>query len=290
MARIPRTAIVTGAGSGLGRALCERLARDGWEIAVCDIDEVAAAQTLEAVQSAGGSGRVERFDVADPNAWNALRQQLESSWPQLDLLVNNAGVVVSGNVGDCPLEDWRWIVDVNLWNVVLGCHTFVDWLKRNPRGGHIINTASLAAFGSAPGMAAYNVTKAAVVSLSETLHAELLPHGVGVTVLCPSFFPTRLLANGRFHDMSHRRVAAAEFARTRLTAERVADEAMKAMRSRRLYVVLPARGRLIWYLKRLSPTFFVKLVVREVRRRLGPHPRRGCGRHAEGDGAGRPAE
>ena len=162
-----RTAIVTGAASGLGRSLCLRLARDGWEIAVCDIDEAGARQTLELVRRAGGTGRVEHFDVADANAWVALRQRLEHDWPQLDLLVNNAGVAVSGNVGDCPLEDWRWIVDINLWNVVHGCHTFVDWLKRNPRGGHIINTASLAAFGSAPGMAAYNATKAAVVSLSD---------------------------------------------------------------------------------------------------------------------------
>jgi NAD(P)-dependent dehydrogenase (short-subunit alcohol dehydrogenase family) len=267
-----RTAIVTGAASGLGRALCLRLARDGWHIAVCDIDDAGAVQTLELVRKAGGTGRVEHFDVADANAWVALRQRLEHDWPQLDLLVNNAGVAVSGNVGDCPLEDWRWIVDINLWNVIHGCHTFVDWLKRNPRGGHIINTASLAAFGSAPGMAAYNATKAAVVSLSETLHAELLPHGVGVTVLCPSFFPTGLLDNGRFRDAAHRRVAAGEFSRTRLTAESVAEAAVKAVRSRSLYVVLPARGRLIWYLKRLSPTLFVKLVVREVRRRLGPSP------------------
>ncbi|MFM7520602.1 MAG: SDR family NAD(P)-dependent oxidoreductase [Planctomycetota bacterium] len=265
-----RTAIITGAAGGLGRALCQRLARDGWQIAVCDIDEAGAAETLDLVRQAGGDGRVERFDVADAAAWAALRQRLERDWPQLDLLVNNAGVAVSGNVGDCPLEDWRWIVDINLWNVIHGCHTFVDWLKRNPRGGYIINTASLAAFGSAPGMAAYNATKAAVVSLSETLHVELLPHGVGVTVLCPSFFPTNLLDNGRFRDAAQRRVAAGEFARTRLTAERVADEAVKAMQARRLYVVLPARGRLVWYLKRLSPTLFVKLVVREVRRRFGP--------------------
>ena len=265
-----RTAIVTGAASGLGRALCRRLARDGWEVAVCDIDEAGATETLALVREAGGRGHVEVFDVTDASAWIALRRRLESAWPQVDLLVNNAGVVVSGNVGDCTLEDWRWIVDVNLWNAIHGCHTFIDWLKRNPRGGHIINTASLAAFGSAPGMAAYNVTKAAVVSLSETLHAELLPHGVGVTVLCPSFFPSRLLDNGRFADEAHRRVAAGEFSRTRLTADAVAEAAVAAMRSGNLYVVLPGRGRLIWYLKRLSPSLFVRLVVREVRRRLGP--------------------
>ena len=154
-----RRAIVTGAASGLGRALCERLARDGYEIALCDIDTVGAAQTLLRVEAAGGSGRVERLDVADPADWEALRARLARDWPQLDLLVNNAGVAVSGDVGRCPLDDWRWIFDANLWGVIHGCHVCVDWLKCNPRGGHIINTASLASIGSFPGMAAYNVTK-----------------------------------------------------------------------------------------------------------------------------------
>jgi NAD(P)-dependent dehydrogenase (short-subunit alcohol dehydrogenase family) len=122
-------------------------------------------------------------------------------------------------VGQCALEDWHWIVNINIWNAIHGCHTFVDWLKRNPRGGHLINTASLAAIGSFPGMAAYNLTKAAVVSLSETLHAELRPHGVGVTVLCPSFFPTSLLDSARFSTEHDRRMAWSEFLQSRLTAD-----------------------------------------------------------------------
>jgi NAD(P)-dependent dehydrogenase (short-subunit alcohol dehydrogenase family) len=263
-----RRAIVTGAASGLGRALCERLARDGDEIALCDIDTVGAAQTLRRVEAAGGSGRVERLDVADPADWEALRARLARDWPQLDLLVNNAGVAVSGDVGRCPLDDWRWIFDANLWGVIHGCHVCIDWLKCNPRGGHIINTASLAAIGSFPGMAAYNVTKAAVVSFSETLHLELRRHGVGVTVLCPSFFPTALVDNGRFSSEAERGIARGEFERTRLTAEVVADAALRAMARRQLYVVLPAKARLIWWIKRLSPALFFRIVSREVDRRL----------------------
>jgi NADP-dependent 3-hydroxy acid dehydrogenase YdfG len=104
-----RTAIVTGAASGLGRALCERLARDGFLIAICDIDLTGAAETLARVEAAGGSGRIEPLDVADPLAWQSLRERLEHDWPHLDLLVNNAGVAVSGDVGRCSLDDWRWI-------------------------------------------------------------------------------------------------------------------------------------------------------------------------------------
>jgi len=183
-----RTAIVTGAGSGLGRALAVRLAGDGWEIALCDIDVAAAEETLALVEGAGGAGRVETLDVGRPEEWDALRERLARDWPRLDLLVNNAGVAVSGEVGCCPLEDWRWIVDANLWGTIHGCHACIDWLKANPDRPHIVNVASLAAIGAAPAMAAYNVTKAGIVALSETLWTELRPHGVGVTVLCPSFF------------------------------------------------------------------------------------------------------
>lgn len=263
-----RTAIVTGAASGLGRALCERLARDGFLIAICDIDLAGAAETLRRVEALGGSGRVELLDVADPAAWEALRTRLEADWPRLDLLVNNAGVAVSGDVGRCPLEDWRWIVDANLWGVIHGCHVMIDWLKRNPAGAHVINTASLAAIGSFPGMAAYNVTKAAVVSFSETLHSELRRHSVGVTVLCPSFFPTALLDNGRFASPADRRIARAEFTRTKLTSEAVADAALRAMARKQLYVILPAKARVIWWIKRLSPRLFFRIIALEVSRRL----------------------
>ena len=263
-----RTAIVTGAASGLGRALCERLARDGYCVAICDIDLTGAAETLRNVEAAGGTGRVEALDVADPAAWEALRERLEHDWPHLDLLVNNAGVAVSGDVGRCSLDDWRWIVDTNLWGVIHGCHVCVDWLKRNPRGSHVINTSSLAAIGSFPGMAAYNVTKAAVVSFSETLHSELGRHGVGVTVLCPSFFPTALIDNGRFASPAERRIARGEFTRTKLTAEAVADAAIRAVARKQLYVILPAKARVIWWIKRLSPSLFFRVIALEVNRRL----------------------
>lgn len=262
-----RTAIVTGAGSGLGRALAVRLAGDGWEIALCDIDVAAAEETLALVEGAGGAGRVETLDVGRPEEWDALRDRLARDWPRLDLLVNNAGVAVSGEVGCCPLEDWRWIVDANLWGTIHGCHACIDWLKANPDRPHIVNVASLAAIGAAPAMAAYNVTKAGIVALSETLWTELRPHGVGVTVLCPSFFRTGLLARGRFADDRHRRIAAAVADHSTLSAERVADAAVRAVATRQLYVFLPARARLLWWFKRLFPLGFLAAVVGEVERR-----------------------
>jgi len=278
-----RTAIVTGAGSGLGRALAVRLAADGWEIALCDIDTAAAAETCSLVEAAGGRGRVERLDVALPAEWETLRERLAGAWPHLDLLVNNAGVAVSGEVGRCPLDDWRWIVDANLWGTIHGCHACVDWLKANPGRPHIVNVASLAAIGAAPGMAAYNVTKAGVVALSETLWTELRPHGVGVTVLCPSFFHTGLIDRGRFAEEWHRRVALGVADASGLSAEAVAEAAVRAVAARRLYVFLPARARLVWLFKRLFPLGFLAAVVREVDRRFQSDARRQAGPRTEGN-------
>lgn len=253
-------AIITGAASGLGRAIALRLARDGWEIALCDLNEAGSRETLALVRQAGGEGRVESFDVTRPEQWQALHDRLTADWQHLDLLVNNAGVAGSGEMGKYSLDDWHWIVNINLYNGIYGCHTFVDWLKRNPRGAHIINTASLAAIASAPTMAGYNVTKAGMLALSETLYAELMPHRVGVTVLCPAFFPTNLLKQGRFVDEKERKLAEKSFQQSRMSAEQVADAAIRAMHRKQLYVVMPAQGRFYWYYKRLSPARFVRSI------------------------------
>lgn len=262
-----RNAIVTGAASGLGRAVAVRLARDGWHVAVCDIDAEGSAETLRQVRAAGGEGRIERLDVSRADAWLALRARLEADHEALDLLVNNAGVAVIGEVGDVPLEDWKWVVDANLWGPVYGCHTLIDWLKRNPRGAHIINVASIAAMESAPPTAAYNVTKAAVLSLSETLYAQLLPHGVGVTVVCPGSFPTNLNRSLRATGDRWRRLLEGLTERATLTAEDVADRAVRAMLRKQLYVVLPGPARLRWYLKRLAPRAFLRGVSAAVQPR-----------------------
>src|SRR6185295_4032585 len=145
-------------------------------------------ETLDLVRQAGGEGRIEPLNVSCVDQWQTLRSRLQADWQHLDLLVNNAGVAGAGEIGDYSLDDWHWVIDINLWSGIYGCHTFIDWLKQNPSGAHIINVASMAAFESAPPTAAYNATKAAILSLSETHYAQLLPHNVGVTVVCPGSF------------------------------------------------------------------------------------------------------
>lgn len=252
-----KRALVTGGASGLGRAIALRLARDGWHIAVADIDQPDAEETLRLVRAAGGDGQVEQLDVSQRDQWAALRSRLEASWPAIDLLVNNAGVSGAGEVGQFSLDDWQWMLGTNLMGTIYGCHTFVGWLKRNPRGAAIINTASLAAICSAPTMGAYNVAKSGIVSLSETLYAELAQHKVSVTVLCPSFFQTHLLNTARMYTEEQMRVAANSMQHAPFTADDVANAAIRAMRRKLLYVVMPAKGRLWWRIKRMIPFEFM---------------------------------
>jgi NAD(P)-dependent dehydrogenase (short-subunit alcohol dehydrogenase family) len=256
----PRTAILTGAASGLGRALAVRLAKDGWQLALADVDTERAHETLILVEKAGGSGQVERLDVADPAQWAPLVEKLRQQWPQLDLLVNNAGVCGAGDVGDFPLEDWQWLLGVNLHGVIYGCHTCLPWLKQNPNGAHIINTASIAAFLAAPTMGAYNVAKAGVLALSETMYAELAPQGIGVSVVCPGFFQSGLLEKGRFMHEFGRELAADYMRNSPFTADHVADAAVRAMYRKKFYVIEGRRARWLWRVKRSMPLGFIKLV------------------------------
>ena len=257
-----RTAIITGAASGLGRAIAVRLAREGWQMALVDLDRQLAEETLRLVEAAGGAGVVETLDVSDADAWNSLVEKLNGQWPQLDLLVNNAGVCGAGDVGEFPLENWRWLLGVNLHGVIYGCHACLPWLKQNPHGAHIINTASIAAFLAGPTMGAYNVAKSGVLALSETMYVELQPQGIGVTVVCPGFFQTNLLETGRFESPLSRKIAAAYMRKASFTADDVAQAAVSAMQRQQFYVVVGWRARWLWRWKRAMPRTFLRRVSR----------------------------
>ncbi|MEX2027213.1 MAG: SDR family NAD(P)-dependent oxidoreductase [Pirellulaceae bacterium] len=260
------TAIITGAASGLGRALAVRLARDGWAIAIADIDATGAEETRRLVEVAGGEAFFEPLDITEIEQWQALRDRLRKRWEHLDLLVNNAGIGGSGEVGRFSLDDWRRLIEINLFGGVHGCHTMIDWLKANPRGAHLINTASFAAMASAPSMAAYNVAKAGMLALSETLYAELRPRGVGVTVICPLFFRTNLLAHWPCMTDAERRATEFYTENAGFSAENVADAAVRAMKRGRLYVVLGRKARWYWRMKRLMPQTFLNLIAAKYSR------------------------
>lgn len=262
-----RHAIVTGAASGLGREFCLHLARDRWHVALVDVDRERVEETLQLVQQAGGTGQIEIADVTSIDAWLTLREQLQAVWPRLDLLINNAGMYAAGFIGDLDLTAAERLIRLNLNSVLYGCDTFVPWLVERAKEIHpaIINVASSFAFICPPGMAPYNLSKAAVVALSETLHGELKPRGVGVTVVCPGPMPTRFLASASFDSPKFRQLTESYVRDSRLDPAAVATAALAASNRRELYVVLGTDQRWYWRFKRLMPRTLLNRVARRLR-------------------------
>ena len=194
--------MITGAGSGLGREIALRWARDGWRLALADVNEAGLAESLKLVREAGGDGFTQRCDVRDYSQLTALAQSCEEKFGGIDVIVNNAGVASGGFFGELSLEDWDWQIAINLMGVVKGCKAFLPLLERS---GKIVNIASMAALMQGPAMSNYNVAKAGVVALSESLLVELALVEVGVHVVCPSFFQTNLLDSfrGPSPEMKH---------------------------------------------------------------------------------------
>jgi NAD(P)-dependent dehydrogenase (short-subunit alcohol dehydrogenase family) len=287
----PKLAIVTGAGSGLGRAFCQCLAatKSRWRLIAVDIDEQAARRTLnELALSPHVSGSWEPLDVSQASPWFELRERLQCEFARLDLLVNNAGVCMSAEVGEGDLAAWRRIHEVNYLGVLNGCHAMVPWLKQSAGGisardpvmpkfaeassrppkPAVINVASIMGLLPAPSIAAYSASKAAVVALSEAMYAELRPRGVNVTVAAPGFFASSLLDRGDFASPCHREQADDLVRSSKIDADTVAREALAASAEGRLYAVMGARARSFWRLKRLAPTMVLNSLSRGYERMM----------------------
>lgn len=251
-------AVVTGAGSGIGRAFAEELARRGGRVVCADLDLATAEETVVRIEAAGGNAIAVACDVGVEDAVYALALGAEV-WlgGPPSLVVNNAGIGAGGSpVGATPLDDWRRTLEVNLWGVIHGCHVFVPALRELGAGG-VINVASAAGFTAAPGMAAYNVSKAGVVSLSEALAAELSGTGVAVTVLCPTFVRTNIF-DGELIEPTAAHLARRIGNLVGFSPERVARTTLDAHDKGRLYVVPQPDAQLLWRTKRLLPVPYTR--------------------------------
>jgi NAD(P)-dependent dehydrogenase (short-subunit alcohol dehydrogenase family) len=249
--------VITGAGSGIGAAFATELARRGGRVVCSDIDQKAARATADSI-IADGSATAVQCDVtriADVQDLATKAQAWFHGPPTL--VINNAGVGAGGEaIVEATLDDWNWVLTINLWGPINGCHVFTAILRQAGFGG-IINVASAAAFGAAPGMAAYNVSKAGVLSLSETLAAELSGTGVNVTVLCPTFVKTNIVQAGRISDRSTQ-LADRLMRWTRFSPDRVARTCLGTHDRGGLYCMPQPDARIGWGIKRLTPTVFTR--------------------------------
>lgn len=193
-----KVAVVTGAASGIGRALAEKSAALGMKVVLADVEEPALKQVEEALKSGGAQVLAVQTDVSKAADVQRLATLTFETYGGVHLLFNNAGVSAGSTVWESSLADWQWVVGVNLWGVIHGVHAFVPRMLAQGGEGHIVNTASMAGLVSSPG-GIYPVTKHAVVALSETLYHELTITGarLRVSVLCPGFVNTRILDAAR---------------------------------------------------------------------------------------------
>lgn len=255
-------ALVTGAGSGLGRAVSLELSRRGAKVLCADVNLAGAEDTA---RQCGDGAFAMQCDVSTRADVQAAADAMDARWGGADLVVNNAGVAVAGNFGTVSEEDWRWIVGVNLLGVANGCEVFVPRFKAQNRGW-VLNVASMAGLIAPPEMAPYCATKYAVVAMSECLRGELQETGVGVTVLCPSFFKTNIMANGRGASERSTRMAEKLMQKSAINADDVARIALDGLERGQLYVLPHGEGQFLWALKRLSPRGFVGTVPKFLRR------------------------
>ncbi|KUH81967.1 MULTISPECIES: SDR family NAD(P)-dependent oxidoreductase [unclassified Mycobacterium] len=188
----PEVVVVTGAGSGIGRATAIRFAKLGAHVVVSDIDLDSAEATAAMIKGVGNRASAMLLDVTDPDAWELFAREVRADFGVPDVVVNNAGIVVGGPFLKLSAEDWDKQLGINLMGVVHGCRVFGTMMVERGRGGHIVNIASAAAFTPTPVMAPYSVSKAGVKMLSECLRLELGPHGIGVSAICPGVISTNI--------------------------------------------------------------------------------------------------
>jgi NAD(P)-dependent dehydrogenase (short-subunit alcohol dehydrogenase family) len=192
-----KTAFVTGGASGIGLALGRAFVQAGMNVMLADIETDALEAAVESLRGSGTEVRGIVCDVADPLSVERAAEASCQAFGKVNVVCNNAGVAAPGGIDDISLDNWRWVLDVNLMGVVHGIRTFLPHIRAHGEGGHIVNTASMAGMSSGLGFSPYVASKFAVVGLSEGLATQLKPLGIGVSVLCPGFVRTRIGESGR---------------------------------------------------------------------------------------------
>jgi NAD(P)-dependent dehydrogenase (short-subunit alcohol dehydrogenase family) len=256
-----KRAFITGSGSGLGRELAIILAVGGWRLGLADLSLTGLEQTKAlAIQEGAGDVELYQGDVASENFVNESLLDFAKAFDGIDMLVNNAGVAAAGAVDSVPPEDWHWIVETNLLGVVWGCRSVIPIMKKQ-RQGLIVNVSSAAGFASAPRMGPYNVTKAGVISLSETLAGELSEYDMQVSCAMLGFFQSNLLAKMRA-PKREKVVARRLMENSGYDANQAAVAIIQGVARGKLYIVWPFYYSALWWVKRMVPRWFTSRTQR----------------------------
>ena len=258
--------LITGGASGLGEALALLYARKGFEVCIADTNSERGNNVVNTINNDQGNAFFSRCDITSEDDIESLKQKLQTRWERLDILVNNAGVATAGALEFEDLEQWQWVLDINVLGMVRMSRAFVPWMKQHG-GGKIINTASQAGITPIPFMASYNVSKAAVVSFSETMHLELMEHDIHVSVVCPGFFSTNLDESLRSKQPGiPELVSKMLHTYSDVTAAQVAEIVYHNSENLKFMIITHKDGRLAHRIKRwLSPKTYFKIMNNQIK-------------------------
>lgn len=261
-----KVAVITGAGSGIGRALALDLARRGSLLAISDVDEQGLAETVDLVKAAGvREVRSDRLDVADRAAFASYAASVAEQFGRVNLVVNNAGVALSGNFEDLEYADMDWIIGINFWGVLHGSKEFLPHLIASG-DGHLVNISSLFGLISMPGQSMYNAAKYAVRGMSEAIREEMLVagHPVGVTVVHPGGIKTAIARNARVSSKEDKEQTAKFFDEklAKMTPERAAEIILKGVLTDKARVLVGIDAHAMHHLAKLTGSRYQDLVAR----------------------------
>lgn len=250
-----KTALVTGAASGIGRSTTRALAQAGAKLIVCDVNKEALAALVAELGAA--CILAQPVDVANRDAMREFANAVHAQVPAVDILINNAGVGLGGTFLQTPLEDWDWLLGINLHGVIHGLHFFLPAMVARGQGGHVVNLSSLLGYWISPGTSAYLTAKHGVFGLSESLREELYGTGIGVTTVCPGIIQTNITHAARYRNSADpvalRDRIDAVYARRNYPPERVATAIVRAIRKNRGTLPVSPESWAMYYLHRLCP-------------------------------------
>ncbi len=261
----PRVMVITGAASGLGQALAINAASSGYAVAVADVQDDAGLETVERIKKMDLDAAYFHCNVGDSQALSSLKDQVIKHFGYVDVLVNNAGVGSQGYLENTTEAEWERQWQINLMGVVRGCQAFIPELRKRSEAS-IVNVASFAAIALAPGVASYNVVKAGVHALSETLRCELAADKIGVSVVCPAFFQTNLTDSMLGTDEKVKSQINRWMKRSKYTADDVAQMILSAIDKQQFMVLCDSQTKWQYRISRWFPNYFFKQKLKMIKR------------------------
>ena len=267
-------AVITGAGSGIGRGLTLLLAKRGMTVIASDVSETRADETRELAQGLAGQVESEALDVTDAEAVDQMIRGAYARYGRIDYLFNNAGIAVAGEVQNVSLQDWKNVLDVNLNGVVHGVVSAYGIMVEQGFG-HIINTASIEGLAPFPGTVSYVASKHAVVGLSTALRAEGADLGVRVSAVCPGLILTRIFEDSKMVGLNREEMLEALPERMGVTPDECARRIMKGVDKNRPIIPITGFAWILWILMRMSPSLVLRMMGRNMRRNRATYPNKG---------------